>query len=138
MEELVWRKEGERCERSYRQLSDAQAQQIQAQQIQAQQIQAQQTQAHAQQTQAQQIQAQAQQIQAQQTQPSEYNDTNFINRHEVEGFRQNNNKREQANSKINERFLIGKSTQNPFMTSNSYNDDIEVQMNFLTPQKGDI
>ena len=109
MEELVWRKEGERCERSYRQLSDTQAQQ-----------------------------AQAQQAQAQQTQPSEYNDTNFINRHEVEGFRQNNNKREQANSKINERFLIGKSTQNPFMTSNSYNDDIEVQMNFLTPQKGDI
>ena len=129
MEELVWRKEGERCERSYRQLSDAQAQQTQAQQTQAHQTQAQQTQAH---------QTQAQQAQAQQAQPSEYNDTNYINRHEVEGFRQNNNKREQANSKINERFLIGKSTQNPFMTSNSYNDDIEVQMNFLTPQKGDI
>ena len=107
MEELVWRKEGERCERSYRQLPDTHAQ------------------------------AQAQQ--QQQTQSlHHYDDANFINRHEAEGFRQNNNKREQANNKINERFLIGKSTQNPFMTSNSYNDDIEVQMNFLTPQKSDI
>jgi len=110
MEELVWRKEGERCERSYRQLPETQAQQTQAQQTQAQAPQSLQ----------------------------HYDDVNFINRHEAEGFRQNNNKREQANDKINERFLIGKSTQNPFMTSNSYNDDIEVQMNFLTPQKGDI
>jgi len=125
MEELVWRKEGERCERSYRQLPETQAQQTQAQQTQAQQTQAQQTQ-------AQQTQAQAPQS------LQHYDDVNFINRHEAEGFRQNNNKREQANDKINERFLIGKSTQNPFMTSNSYNDDIEVQMNFLTPQKGDI
>ena len=116
MEELVWRKEGERCERSYR-TEPAQAQTQQAQ--------------------AQQTQAQAQQTQAQQTQQS-YNDTNFINRHEIEGFRQNNNKREEANSKINERFLIGKSTQNPFMASNSYLNDIEIQMNYLTPQKGDI
>jgi hypothetical protein len=131
MEELVWRKEGERCERSYRQLPDTQAQAQQQQQTHAQ---AQQT--HAQQ---QQTQAQAQQTQAQQTQSlHHYDDANFINRHEAEGFRQNNNKREQANNKINERFLIGKSTQNPFMTSNSYNDDIEVQMNFLTPQKSDI
>jgi hypothetical protein len=117
MEELVWRKEGERCERSYRQLPDTHAQ-AQAQQ-------------------QQQTHAQAQQ--QQQTQSlHHYDDANFINRHEAEGFRQNNNKREQANNKINERFLIGKSTQNPFMTSNSYNDDIEVQMNFLTPQKSDI
>jgi len=126
MEELVWRKEGERCERSYRtEPAQAQAQQAQAQQAQAQQAQ------------AQQAQAQAQQTQGQQTQQS-YNDTNFINRHEIEGFRQNNNKREEANSKINERFLIGKSTQNPFMASNSYLNDIEIQMNYLTPQKGDI
>ena len=106
MEELVWRKEGERCERSYR----------------TPQTQAQAEQTHAEQTHAEQQQA----------------PYTFINRHEVEEFRQNNNKREQANNKINERFLIGKSTQNPFMASNSYNDDIEVQMNFLTPQKGDI
>jgi len=39
---------------------------------------------------------------------------------------------------MNERFLIGKSIQNPFMSSNSYIDDIENQMNFLTPKKGDL
>lgn len=115
MEELVWRKEGERCERSYRTPQTQVAEQTQ-------------------------VAPQTQQQVAQQTQvaPQTQAPYTFINRHEVEGFRQNNNKREQANNKINERFLIGKSTQNPFMTSNSYNDDIEVQMNFLTPQKGDI
>jgi len=135
MEELIWRKEGERCERSYRSVeTQTQAQQTQAQQTQAQQTQAQQTQAQ---------QTQAPQTQAQQTQ-AQYDDINYINKHESEGFGQNNNnnnnnnKREQANDKINERFLIGKSIQNPFMTSNTYMDDIENQMNFLTPQKSNI
>ena len=109
MEELVWRKEGERCERSYRTEKP-------------------------QNTQQQQIEYQVEEEKIQEP----YNEVNFINRHEAEGFRQNNNKREVANDKLNERFLIGKSTQNPFMTSNSYNDDIENQMNFLTPKKGDI
>jgi hypothetical protein len=111
MEELVWRKEGERCERSYRTEPVAQQTQMQAQQ-----------------TQAQQTQMQAQQ----------HNDMNSLHRQEPDGFRQNNNKREQANDKINERFLIGTPNQNPFMTSTSYFDDIEVQLNYLTPQKGDI
>ena len=109
MEELIWRKEGEKCERSYRTENP-------------------------QNTQQQQIEYQVEEEKMQEP----YNEANFINRHEAEGFRQNNNKREVANNKINERFLIGKSTQNPFMTSNSYNDDIENQMNFLTPKKGDI
>jgi hypothetical protein len=107
MEELIWRKEGERCERSYRSV-ETQAPQTQAPQTQAPQTQAQ------------------------------YDDRNYINKHESEVFGQNNNKREQANDKINERFLIGKSIQNPFMTSNTYMDDIENQMTFLTPQKSDI
>jgi hypothetical protein len=115
MEELVWRKEGERCERSYRTEPAAQ----------------QQTQAAHQQTQ---VQMQAQQTQAAQ----QHNDINSVHRQEPDGFRQNNNKREQANDKINERFLIGTPNQNPFMTSTSYFDDIEVQLNYLTPQKGDI
>ena len=51
------------------------------------------------------------------------------------GFRQVSNKREEANSKINERYLIGQANQNPFMLSNNYVNDIEVQMNFLTPQR---
>ena len=118
MEELVWRKEGERCERSYR--TDPVAQQTQVQ------------------MQAQQTQAQQQQTQGQQTQAHQHNDMNSVHRQEPDGFRQNNNKREQANDKINERFLIGTPNQNPFMTSTSYFDDIEVQLNYLTPQKGDI
>ncbi len=110
MEELVWRKEGERCERSYRTEPVAQQTQMQAQQTQAQQTQA----------------------------AQQHNDMNSVHRQEPDGFRQNNNKREQANDKINERFLIGTPNQNPFMTSTSYFDDIEVQLNYLTPQKGDI
>ena len=47
-----------------------------------------------------------------------------------------NNKREEANSKINERYLVGQPNQNPFMPSNNYVNDIENQLNFLTPQKG--
>lgn len=46
------------------------------------------------------------------------------------------NKREFANSKINERYLVGQATQNPFMPNSNYANDLEVQMNFLTPQKG--
>jgi hypothetical protein len=46
------------------------------------------------------------------------------------------NKRETANAKMNERHLIGQSMQNPFMPNSNFATDIEVQMNFLTPQKG--
>ena len=110
-EELVWRK-GERCERSY--LPTVQAQQIQAQQqapMQAeQQIQAQRVD---------QVQAPAHQEQ----------------RIAPDGFRHASNKREEASAKINERYLVGQATQNPFMPSNNYIQDIENQMNFLTPQK---
>ena len=90
MEELVWRKEGERCERSYRQLP--------------------------------------QQQQAEQQQP-------HFNVANNEGFHKVSNKREEANEKMNERYLIGQATQNPFMTNNNYVNDLEVQMNFLTPKK---
>jgi hypothetical protein len=52
-----------------------------------------------------------------------------------EGFRQVSSKREEVNSKMNDRYLVGQATQNPFMPSNNYVQDIENQMNFLTPQK---
>ena len=45
------------------------------------------------------------------------------------------NKREAANTKINERYLVGQATQNPFMPNNNYVNDLENQINFLTPQK---
>ena len=52
-----------------------------------------------------------------------------------DGFRQVSSKREEVSAKINERYLVGQATQNPFMPSNNYIQDIENQMNFLTPQK---
>ena len=54
---------------------------------------------------------------------------------ETESFRQVSSKREEANAKINSRYLVGSATQNPFMPSNNYVNDIEVQLNYLTPQK---
>jgi len=98
VQELVWRKGEERCERSYKQAEQRQAEQRQAEQRQAEQRQAEPRQA-------------------------------------PDGFRQVSTKREEANAKINERYLVGQATQNPFMSANNYANDIETQMNFLTPQK---
>ena len=53
----------------------------------------------------------------------------------LDGFRPISSKREEVNTKMNERYLVGQATQNPFMASNNYANDIEDQMNFLTPQK---
>ena len=53
----------------------------------------------------------------------------------TDGFRKVSTKREEANAKINDRYLVGQATQNPFMPNNNYVNDIEDQMNFLTPQK---
>jgi hypothetical protein len=55
-----------------------------------------------------------------------------------DGFRQVSSKREEVSAKINERYLVGQATQNPFMPSNNYIQDIENQMNFLTPQKSSL
>ena len=108
MEELVWRKNEERCERSYRPVPKEF------------------------------IPAQEQKRPA----PSEQKRPAPIEHRTPaqepipdNGFRQISNKREEANSKINDRYLIGQATQNPFMASNNYINDIEVQMNFLTPQR---
>jgi hypothetical protein len=114
MQELVWRKGDERCERSYKipALTKEQEDYMQAQQMQAQQMQAEHT--------------QKQHIEQAQAPPPIQQD----------GFRQATNKREEASAKMNERYLVGQATQNPFMPSNNYVQDIENQMNFLTPQKG--
>jgi|LakMenEpi03Aug12_release.lakeMendotaPanAssembly.Ray.scaffolds.fasta_scaffold893519_2 hypothetical protein len=44
-------------------------------------------------------------------------------------------KREEANHKLSDRYLVGQANFNPFMPTNNYVNDLEVQMNFLTPQK---
>jgi len=124
IQELVWRKGDERCERSYKipALTKEQEQYMQAEQIQAQQIQAQ--------------QIQAQQIQAQHKEHTQKQTKEQAPPIQQDGFRQATNKREEASAKMNERYLVGQATQNPFMPSNNYVQDIENQMNFLTPQKG--
>ena len=53
-----------------------------------------------------------------------------------DGFRQVSNKREEANHKLNDRYLVGQATKNPFMPNNNYVNDLENQLNFMTPQKG--
>jgi hypothetical protein len=37
---------------------------------------------------------------------------------------------------LKERYLVGQAIQNPFMPNSNYANDLEVQMNFLTPIKG--
>ena len=111
--EVVWRKGEERCERTL--VRQAQAVQQQAQAVQ------QQTQAVQQQAQAVQQQAKAVQQQAQAVQQA------------VQPLRPS--KREEANHKLSDRYLVGQANFNPFMPTNNYVNDLEVQMNFLTPQK---
>ena len=45
-----------------------------------------------------------------------------------------NNKREEANNKISERYLVGQMKQNPFMANNNYISDLDVQQHFLIPK----
>jgi len=45
------------------------------------------------------------------------------------------NRREEVSAKMNERHLVGQSTQNPFMPNSNYARDLEAQMNFLAPHK---
>jgi hypothetical protein len=120
MEELVWRKNEERCERSYRPVPK---EFIPAQE--------------------QKRPAPSEQYEKRPAPSEQYEKRPAPSEHRTpaqapipdNGFRQISNKREEANSKINDRYLIGQATQNPFMASNNYINDIEVQMNFLTPQR---
>lgn len=45
-----------------------------------------------------------------------------------------NNKREEANHKLSERYLVGQTKQNPFMLDNNYIKDLDTQQNFLIPK----
>jgi hypothetical protein len=45
------------------------------------------------------------------------------------------NRREEVSAKMNERHLVGQSTQNPFMPNSNYAHDLEAQMNFLSPKQ---
>ena len=118
MEELVWRKNEERCERSYRPIPKECIPQPKKQQAPV----------------GEQYEQRLAPSEQQRLAPSEHR-TLAQEPIPDNGFRQISNKREEANSKKNDRYLIGQATQNPFMASNNYINDIEVQMNFLTPQR---
>ena len=45
-----------------------------------------------------------------------------------------NNKREDANHKLSERYLVGQLNQNPFMINNDYIKDLDIQQSFLMPK----
>lgn len=108
VKELIWRKGDERCERSYKAL------------------------AH---TSVAEQQALAAQQQPALSAPQPLAHTSVASHQQQPGFRQVSTKREEASAKMNERYLVGQPNQNPFRPSNNYIEDIEVQMNFLTPQK---
>ena len=134
MEELVWRKNEERCERSYRPIPKECIPQPKKQQAPVGE-QYEQRLAPSEQQRLAPIEQYEQQRLASSV-PKEYEKRTLAQEPIPDnGFRQISNKREEANSKINDRYLIGQATQNPFMASNNYINDIEVQMNFLTPQR---
>lgn len=64
------------------------------------------------------------------------NQQTFQSNNASEYHRKLTNNRESSSLKLSERHLIGQTTYNPFMTSNNYVKDIDVQMSFLMPQKG--
>ena len=112
MEELVWRKGNERCERSYKEDHPQYQNRISG------------SEAHG---------------------SEAHGSEGLSNSNELrvgtiadDGFHKVSTKREEANFKINERYLIGQAIKNPFMTPNNYVNDLEVQMNFLTPQKSNL
>jgi hypothetical protein len=61
------------------------------------------------------------------------NDDMFLSNNNNEIFRINN-KREEANHKLSERYLVGQTKQNPFMLDNDYIKDLDTQQNFLIPK----
>lgn len=48
------------------------------------------------------------------------------------------NKREIANEKINERHMISQIGQNPFLSKNTYLDDLDIQETYLKPKNSNF
>ena len=68
------------------------------------------------------------------------NNTNNMNSDNINSTNMNseifriNNKREDANHKLSERYLVGQLNQNPFMINNDYIKDLDIQQSFLMPK----
>jgi hypothetical protein len=56
---------------------------------------------------------------------------------EFSSFRKDS-KREYANNKINDRMMFAQTNRNPFLSNNSYLDDLNVQESFLKPQNSNM
>ena len=132
MEELVWRKGNERCERSYKEDHPQYQNRILG------------SEAHG--SEAHGSEAHGSEAHGSEAHGSEaHGSEGLSNSNELrvgtiadDGFHKVSTKREEANFKMNERYLIGQAIKNPFMTPNNYVNDLEVQMNFLTPQKSNL
>ena len=48
------------------------------------------------------------------------------------------NKREDVNTKLSDRQMLGQVSHNPFLTSTDYVNDLEVQENYLKPQNSNM
>ena len=53
-------------------------------------------------------------------------------------FRMSSSKREEANMKMNDRELISKRNQNPYLVQNNYIEDLETQQSFLIPKNSNF
>jgi hypothetical protein len=122
LKELIWRKGDERCERSYKPAHGTLEKESEAQGIREQES-------------AKQESAKQESAKQESAKQESAKQAQLLMPLTPDGFRQVSTKREEASMKINERYLVGQATQNPFMSANNYVNDIEVQMNFLTPQK---
>jgi hypothetical protein len=47
---------------------------------------------------------------------------------------QESNRREKMNDKLNDRYMVQQTSQNPFLTEDSYLNDLQIQEQFLRPK----
>lgn len=47
---------------------------------------------------------------------------------------QESNRREKMNGKLNDRYMVQQTSQNPFLTGTSYLNDLQIQEQFLRPK----
>ena len=51
---------------------------------------------------------------------------------------QESNKRQNMNDKLNSRYMVQQTNQNPFLMTNSYIEDLDVQESFLRPKSSHL
>ena len=51
---------------------------------------------------------------------------------------QESNKRQNMNDKLNSRYMVQQTNQNPFLSSTNYVEDLDIQENFLRPKSSHL